>query len=233
MYLNTTRVVVFLFTGVLMSNCWTSNDISPSQCRITSYNAPYGNETFAYSNGNLSSITDHLGGVTTFTYDQQGRVSARTYSNSSTTFTYTYTYDSDGRVISTNGQFPTSYAYSSSGQLIKQSNSDGSYWIFQYPDNITKNFSSTIYYDASGNILLTKTRQYDTKINPFYAVLYQYYSGQVDELQTPNNVTQMMNTSSGQTSGLNYSYTYNPKGYPVALDYGVGNANIEYENCPF
>ncbi len=225
-------VVGFLLTTVLMSNCWTTNNISPSQCRMTSYNAPYGHETFRYSNGNLISMTDALGNVATFTYDQQGRVMARTDSDNSTTFTYTYSYDSDNRVISINGQLPTTYAYNSTGQLIKQSNSDGSYWIFQYPDNTTKNFSSTIYYDASGNILLSKTHQYDTKINPFYALLYHFYTGQTDELQTPNNVTQMMNTSSGQTSGLNYSYTYNTKGYPITLNYGFGAVNIEYDNCP-
>jgi YD repeat-containing protein len=233
MSLNVTKIVGFLLTAVMASSCLTTGDIGWERCKITAYIAPYGVETFAYGNSKLISITDDLGGVTTFTYDQQGRVIARIFSNTSTTFTYTFSYDANDRVISVNGQFPTVYDYNSSGQLFKQSNSDGSYCIFKYPNTATKNFSSIIYYDTSGNILSTKTYQYDTKQNPFYVLLYHYYDGQTDDLQRPNNVTQMTQTFPGRTVSLNYSYTYDRHGNPTTVDYGFGKVNIEYANCIF
>ncbi len=53
--------------------------------------------TYAYDNRNLlTSVTDWLGGTTTFTYDAAGQLTTITRPNGITT---TYTYDNDGRVI--------------------------------------------------------------------------------------------------------------------------------------
>ncbi|WP_342801211.1 putative T7SS-secreted protein [Nocardia sp. No.11] len=84
---------------------------------------------FAYDNGDLTTVTNGIGGVTRFDYDDEHRMLSWTDSNGSWV---TNTYDEFGRVVSqrgTNGVFDAEYEYlefgNGTGRLTRMTDSRG------------------------------------------------------------------------------------------------------------
>ncbi|WP_280304176.1 putative T7SS-secreted protein [Nocardia neocaledoniensis] len=84
---------------------------------------------FGYENGELTTVTNGIGGVTRFSYDEQHRMLSWTDSNGSWV---TNTYDESGRVVfqrGTNGVFDAEYEYlefgNGTGRLTRMTDSRG------------------------------------------------------------------------------------------------------------
>jgi YD repeat-containing protein len=87
-------------------------------------------------------ITDSSVFETTYTYASDGRLLKETSVYGGDSYTYTYSYDSNGNLTKKSytesgeyGERITNYEYNSSGQVIKELNSDGTYTYYEYGAN--------------------------------------------------------------------------------------------------
>ncbi|MEV6359583.1 DUF6531 domain-containing protein [Nocardia asteroides] len=95
---------------------------------------------FGYENGDLTTVTNGVGGVTRFAYDEQHRMLSWTDSNGSWVVN---TYDESGRVVSqrgTNGVFDAEYEYlefgNGTGRLTRMTNSRGAVTGFGFDSDL-------------------------------------------------------------------------------------------------
>ncbi|MEU3012740.1 putative T7SS-secreted protein [Nocardia asteroides] len=95
---------------------------------------------FGYENGDLTTVTNGIGGVTRFAYDEQHRMLSWTDSNGSWVVN---TYDESGRVVSqrgTNGVFDAEYEYlefgNGTGRMTRMTNSRGAVTGFGFDSDL-------------------------------------------------------------------------------------------------
>ncbi|MGW5436325.1 putative T7SS-secreted protein [Nocardia asteroides] len=95
---------------------------------------------FGYENGDLTTVTNGVGGVTRFAYDEQHRMLSWTDSNGSWVVN---TYDESGRVVSqrgTNGVFDAEYEYlefgNGTGRMTRMTNSRGAVTGFGFDSDL-------------------------------------------------------------------------------------------------
>jgi RHS repeat-associated protein len=152
-------------------------------------------ESFAYdAAGRLFTKTDRKGVVTTFAYDELGRLTSKTYSD--TTPAVSYSYDPAGRLLTAaNGTDTLTWTYDLAGQVLTEAS--------------TKNASTVAYaYDSGGNRL-------SVSLNGEVFVTYAY-----DDASRLTTITRGANvfgfgydeanrrTSMTYPNGVNTSYTY-------------------------
>ena len=141
---------------------------------------PLGNVTrLAYdADGDLTSVTNPLGHITQYTaYDLNGRPLTMVDPNGVTTI---LTYDQRGRLTSrTEGTLKTSYAYDLTGNLIKLTLPDSSFYSFSYDTahrliGVADAFGNRIAHtlDAAGN--KTKEQVFDSEDVQKYVHFYDY-----------------------------------------------------------
>ena len=114
------------------------------------------------ANGNLETVTDPLGGVTTFVYDSVDRLVEKRLPNGVTS---TYTYDERDRVLSVthtgaSGVLASvTYVRSASGEPTKITREDGSYVVLTY--DAALRLDTETYYNDSGVVVDAIDYDYD------------------------------------------------------------------------
>ncbi len=172
--------------------------------------------TYDYnSNGKLISISHDDGNLSTFAYDNKGRMVVSTFYYQAATLTtigsFTWTYSATNQPIM------------SVSELVDCS-ACGSTTYFTYPNSTTLNYTTVSKVSANGETI-TSSYEYDDHPNPLRVMLYA-----VD--WTENNITKItITTNTGVETWAN-SYTYNERGYPLVRTGSDGGTSTYTYNCP-
>lgn len=225
----TLRAFAAMFLLVLLLQGCKNDDPAPIVCYIvslTEINSGYAFVTsYTYDENNRVSGASIVGGGSatdiTYDYDGMGKAVGASYMEGGLTAAETYTYDGSNRQIGTvftlgNANTTSAYTYNASGQLI------------------------TAIYTAEG-FIETDTFSYPNETSlSFSAISYTYttngdthtgsYSYEYDNKLNPNRVipgnpvvaennpTKRTTTVDNNLSVTTYAYQYNEKGYPIRTD---------------
>lgn len=199
------------------------------------------NRRYKYNaNGDLRTITDSLGRVTTLSRDRHGRVLTSSNAAGTTTFGYnpvglltsvrdprgkttTYTYDGFGQLWATSSPDTgiSRFEYNAAGQRTRMTRADGGITTYSYdglgrPTGITAGGSTrTFTYDActGGKGLLCSS---------------SYYKGRIDYTYTPQGQVRTQNQKIGtSTIAFNQAFSWDGSGRLVGMSY-PGGLSIGY-----
>lgn len=145
--------------------------------------------------------------VINYSYNSQGRLASadREYASGNTLVTK-YSYDASGRLATAiQGSDTIRYTWNSGGQLIHVQTTFTSI-TFSYPNETTRNYSSTTAVMVGGGTPIVATYEYDNKPNARKAISY------ISDFLTDNNETEYT------WDGAVYvtTYEYNDLGYPIS-----------------
>ena len=215
----------------LQTNSTTTPSSSSPVYATTSYVAATNNNS-----GAIGQVTDPMGGVTTYSYDQNddtsqvtdpdGHVMTATYDSNGNLLTQivdpggsghlalttTYTYDADNNVLSKTDPdgIVTQYTYDSpaAGNLVKEVEN----YDVDGPVNSSTNITTSYTYNSSGEML--------TQTDPVGIVTQHTYDSQGDVLSTTQNYQSGGSTNS--STNVTTSTTYDVLGQKLTITNALG-----------